>query len=338
MKHKKYKLRFIRNVAICVFALLIVARLLDVMPGFKRNKTEGITNLVIGDEDITEELNNNIFIDENNIVYLSLEDVKELFDNSIIFNKEENQILTTSRTKVATMELNEKYIMVNNTLIDTLGSLRVKNEIVYLPISEMGLVYNIEVHYIPETDIVTIDKLDKQLIKGTIANRTNVKYKMRGFSQTLAEVTEGEQISYYEEDYKGWTKIRTDSGIVGYIKTSVIANQYVIRQDMQQEINAEKINENEVAGWLTIKENSLEIDMLKEYKTRAQVIDTIVSFVLSENAKGVVIYSDLNNENMISFMREVSPRLREMGIYVAIQSKNSKGVQKLKNIVDYIVE
>ena len=209
MKHKKYKLRFIRNIAICVFALLIVARLLDIMPGFKRDKTEGITNLVIGDEDRTEELNNNIFIDQNNIVYMSLEDVKELFDNSIIFDKEYNQIITTSRTKVATMELNEKYIMINDTLKDTLGTLLRKDGIVYLPVSEMELVYNIEVEYIKETDVVTIDELDKNLTRATVAKNSNVKSKMRAFSQTLCEVTQGEQISYYQDEYKGWTKVRT---------------------------------------------------------------------------------------------------------------------------------
>ncbi len=338
MKHKKYKLRFIKNIAICVFALFIVARILDIMPGFKRDKTEGVTNLVIGDEDVTEDLNSEIYVDENEIVYISYEDVKELFDDTITFDEDYNQIITTSRTKVATMELNERYIIINDTLKDTLGTLIKKDGKIYIPISEMELVYNIEVNYTSDTDIVTIDKLDKKLTRATVAKNSSVKSKMRAFSQTLGTTTQGEQVSYYTDEYNGWTKIRTNSGVVGYIKTSNLTNEYVIRQDMEETEKAEIISQHETSGWLNIKDKSFEESMLEEYKSRAQAINSIVNFALSESAKGVIITSDLENINFINFMREMTPRLREIGVSVAIQTDNKDKLNKLKNIVDYIVE
>lgn len=107
---------------------------------------------------------------------------------------------------------------------------------------------------------------------------------------------------------------------------------------MEEKEEAETISEAETKGWLSIKDNSFEEDMLKDYKSRAQVVNTIVNFSLSESAKGMVISSNLDNEYFISFMREVSPRLREIGVAVAIKSDDLSKTKELKNIVDYIVE
>ncbi|MBQ6992245.1 MAG: hypothetical protein IJN50_04990 [Clostridia bacterium] len=338
MKHKKYKLRFIRNIAICVFALLIVARLLDIMPGFKRDKTEGITNLVIGDEDITEKLVNNIWIDENKVVYISYEDIKNLFDNSIIYDENYKQIITTSRTKVATLKLDDNYMVINDTTKNILGKLIRKEGLLYLPISDMELVYNIEVDYIPETDIVTIDEIDKKLTRATIAKNTSVKSKMRAFSQTLEELKTGEQISYYQDSTNGWIKIRTKTGNVGYIKKSIITNEYVVRQEIDREVEAKMISDNEVSEWLKIKEENFKEDMLNNYESRVQSINAIVSFILSENPKGIIIYSNSKSESFIRFMTEITPRLREIGVSVALKSDDINKTKSLKNIVDYIVK
>ncbi len=48
--------KFIRNIIICLIAFMIVSFILNYAPGFKRDKYEGIPNLVINDEDVTENL------------------------------------------------------------------------------------------------------------------------------------------------------------------------------------------------------------------------------------------------------------------------------------------
>ena len=48
--------KFIRNIIICLIAWLIVSFILNYAPGFKRDKFVGITNLIIDDEDVTENL------------------------------------------------------------------------------------------------------------------------------------------------------------------------------------------------------------------------------------------------------------------------------------------
>lgn len=48
--------KFMRNIIICLIAFGVVSFILNYAPGFKRDKYKGITNLVINDEDVTENL------------------------------------------------------------------------------------------------------------------------------------------------------------------------------------------------------------------------------------------------------------------------------------------
>lgn len=48
--------KFMRNIIICLIAWLVVSFILNYAPGFKRDKYEGATNLIINDEDVTENL------------------------------------------------------------------------------------------------------------------------------------------------------------------------------------------------------------------------------------------------------------------------------------------
>ena len=335
---KKLKLRFIRNISICVIALLIVARILDIMPGFKRDKTAGITNLVVGDEDVTEELNSNIYIDENSVIYLSFDDVKEIFDENLTYNEETKQLITTSRTKVAIMNLNENKIIVNDAKLDCLGKIIERDGKIYLPITDLTLVYNIELNYNRDSDIVKVDRLNNQLTKATIAKNAKIKMKMRAFSKTLGEVTQGEQVSYYGTQYNGWVKVRTNSGIVGYIKESNLTNFYEIRQDMEESYKAENISEEETEGWININNDTFKEEMLKDYDSRSAVIKTVLGLVLSQNTKGVKVNLELDEEFNFEFIRELTPRLREYGISTAVFANTNKDTKKVQNIVDYIIK
>ena len=63
MKVKIQKRKFIRNIIIGIIALLVVAFIINIAPGYKRNKYQDVTNLVIGDENVTETLHNPIYKD-----------------------------------------------------------------------------------------------------------------------------------------------------------------------------------------------------------------------------------------------------------------------------------
>jgi len=367
-KIKINKLKFIRNISICIIAVILVAIILNITPGYKRDKYGDVVNLVLNEKNITEKLKNDIYLSEKGVIYLSKTDVKELFDENIYYDERYNQIITTSDTKVANIAINNKQITVNDSTVDMLEPVIKINDEIYIPISDMTLIYNIEVKYIKEKNIVIIDNLDKGMIKADIAEDTEIRYKPRTLSKIVGELKTGDAISCFYTTSKGWREIRTEDGIVGYVKANKITNEYILRQDMKEKNDAKEISiytdndgqkyvDNEkiefvnlysnkevtddLKIWLSVKTDILESvseNLLEDYKKRTCLIDEIVNNAILNKATVVNIECNGNESQEIKkrFIIELAPKLREIGISTSIVLKEENKDDYLK-IVDYIV-
>ena len=218
-KLKLNKMKFTRNIIICVIAVIIVAFILNIAPGYRRNKYNDVINLVLNEKNITEDLKNSIYISENGTIYLSEEDISNLFDPNIYYDKKYNQIITTSNTKVANIVINEKKITINDITQNMLEPVIKINDKIYIPISDMDLVYNISVKYVESTNIVIIDDLNKGLVRADVAEDTKIKYKPRSLSKNIGELKKGDVISCFYTTSKGWREIRTEDGITRIYKS-----------------------------------------------------------------------------------------------------------------------
>lgn len=353
---KAKKLKFMRNVIVGVIALLIAAFIINIAPGYKRDKYKDVVNLIIDEHNVTEDLKNMLYINENKTVYMSEEDVRELFDENIYYDQEYNQIITTSYTKVANIEIEEKQMNVNDSKVNMLDAIIKINDKIYLPISDMELVYNIKIKYIEETNRVVIENLNRGLIKATVTDNASIKFKQRSLSKDAGEVVKGEQVNCYYTTSRGWRQIRTENGTVGYIKANKLDDEYIIRQDMEQKQKAKKIkidlsqnqfnytDENgEVKLWQTINLKSMSNDieeMLKDYKTRTQTIDVVMNLLGGNDIKGININFDGIEDKEVCkrFAIELSPKLREIGITTCVTLTKDMKTKEYENIVDYIAE
>lgn len=353
---KAKKLKFMRNVIVGVIALLIAAFIINIAPGYKRDKYKDVVNLIIDEHNVTEDLKNMLYINENKTVYMSEEDVKELFDENIYYDQQYNQIITTSYTKVANIEIEEKQMNVNDSKVNMLDAIIKINDKIYLPISDMELVYNIKIKYIEETNRVVIENLNRGLIKATVTDNASIKFKQRSLSKDVGEVVKGEQVSCYYTTSRGWRQIRTENGTVGYVKANKLDDEYIIRQDMEQKQKAKKIkidlsenqfnytDENgEVKLWQTINLKSMSNDieeMLKDYKTRTQTIDVVMNLLGGNDIKGININFDGIEDKEVCkrFAIELSPKLREIGITTCVTLTKDMKTKEYENIVDYIAE
>ena len=100
--------KFIRNIIICVIAWIVVSLVLNYAPGFKRDKYADVPNLIINDEDLTENLKHSIYINEDGEAYLAKDDIAQIFDKNIYYDEENKIIITTSNTKTAIIEFFHK--------------------------------------------------------------------------------------------------------------------------------------------------------------------------------------------------------------------------------------
>lgn len=207
VKEKK-KGKFFGKILVTSVFLFVVGTIINIAPNYIQDKLKNRTNLIINNNNVTSSLKHEVIIDEKEIVYISFDDIKNFFDGEIYYDEQYNQIITTSKTKVAAIKIDKKEMYVNSSKVNTYASVMEKEEEYYIPFSEMKNVYNVDIKYSKETDIVTIDSLEKEQKMGNSSKNASVKYKPTTFSKTLDKVKKGESVIVIGEE-KGWYKVRT---------------------------------------------------------------------------------------------------------------------------------
>ena len=351
------KLKFTRNIIIGVVALIIVAFIVNIAPGYKRDKYTDIVNLVIDENNVTENLKNNIYVNENRTIYISEEDIKNLFDENLYYDEKYNQIITTSYNKVAVISINEKKMTINDITTDMKDEIIKINEKIYLPMSDLKSIYNIDTNYINETNRVIIDNLNNGMIKATVAQNVEMNFRQRTLSKKIGQLKKGEEVYCFYTTSKGWRQIRTKTGIIAYIKANMLENERIIRQDTNFDLEAQKIKldlskenilyKDEQTGankvWKNIGSEQINesiINLLGDYKTRTKTINFIIDSLKTNNVNGVNI--DIrhiqNAEIALRFIIEITPKLRDNGITVCVKLNDNIKEEHYNRIVDYIAE
>lgn len=235
--NKKRKGTFILKIIIVAVILLVIALVLHFAYNYLRDDTPDRTNLIINNSNVTNSLKADVYI-ENGVIYLSRGDIANFFDSSIYYDEKYNQIITSSYDKLAAMPIGEKQIEINSSNATIQASVIEKEDTYLIPFSALEDVYNVKVNYSETTNIVTVDSLDRDYNIATATKNSSVKYKPSIFSKTVAKVEQGESyIIANREDYpvpEGWTRVRTEDGILGYVKTNRMGEINTIREAMEE--------------------------------------------------------------------------------------------------------
>lgn len=236
-KKKKTITRILMAILI-IIVLAVIAFIANDYIILDKNKT---TNLIINNRNVTSNLKNEIMIKED-IIYLSKQDIANFFDKYIYEEKKTNQIITTYDKKIAEIGFDENTININGSDKKTYAHAEKENETIYLPISEMKEVYDIEIEYLPDTKVVTMDSKDREQKKAIVNSNVAVKSSTNFIAKTVDRVKKGENVIVVSSE-NGNAKIRTQNGKLGYIKANKLTNEITVREDMHEEKQVEgKIN------------------------------------------------------------------------------------------------
>lgn len=239
MKEKKINKNVIKRVAIVVAMLLVVIVALVIAKNIGKEKTNDTISLIINNRNVTERLKHDIKI-EDDIIYASMDDVKNFFDKYIEI-EETNEIVTTYNNKIASIGFEANKMTVNGSVKKTNACAIKDGETVYLPISEMLEVYNIELKNIENTKTITLDSLDRKQVKATLKSKVSVKSQGKVFSRILDKAQKGSEVIVIDEiEGKNWVKVRTENGKIGYVKTDKLENITTVRE--------EQIKEKQITG------------------------------------------------------------------------------------------
>ena len=342
-KKPKTKLKIL---VIIIAILILIAIAITATYVIKRNYiVEKInqTNLIINNSNVTSSLKKSIY-KENGVIYIAKPDIYNFFDNTIMYDEKYNQIITGSEKKIASLPIDSKQIQVNSSNVTIKSPAKIIDDVAYVPISELSEVYNIKTTYVESKDLVYIDSLDRKQKIATLTKDSNIKYKPTNISATLAKAKAGDTLVIANRsDYpvpNGWTRVRTQDGTIGYIKTNKMGKENTIRQTIQ---SAPKVQGKVSLVW----------DYYSEYvsaPTRNGKIDGVnavsPSFFYMSNESTTKVYTNIGEEGKkyVNWAKENNYKVWPM-ITNSNMSQTSKmlGDYKLREsvinqIVDYITE
>ncbi len=268
-KKKKKIIKTFFTFIIAIFVIFIALIINDYIILDKNKKM----NLIIDNINITNNLKNDVLIEEG-IIYLSKQDIKNQFDPYIYDEKETNQIITTYDKKIAAIGFEKNEITINGSKKKIYAHAIKKDEIEYLPISEMKNVYNIEIENIEETKVITIDFLDKEQKNAIVSSDLAVKDSTNLVAKTIDRVKKGDSVIVVSSD-NGFAKIRTKKGKIGYIKNDKLENEYNVRENL--------LLEKQIDGKVNLKWNP-EIN-----QTELSNVNAIAPLFINIDSKGNLI-------------------------------------------------
>ena len=309
MEENKKKSRSNKNKKILIYAIIIFLVVVFIIIKNNTIKKNYKTELIVSNENITDTLKNEIIIKEN-VVYLSLEDVQKYFDKDLY--QEDNKIILTSTRKIAAIELNKNEIEINGSKVKIQGkAYKTENNIIYLPISDLKNVYDMECTYNLEYQNITIDYKNKKIVKANTTKNVLLKEKPGIFASNLEKIDKDSLVVYISEE-NGWAKIRSQNGNIGYINKAKLTNIVTEREDF-----IEQKQENTNVSF----EQDITSKNIKKYKNRNELIEKILIDAVSKKQKAVkIIYKkDKNSESFKRFIIEATAILKECGISVVIE-------------------
>lgn len=402
MKKRKKKVKFFglkdkyaRRRTFLVIGIILFILLIRFIFGiiFSEKEPENMSFLL--DNEIIN-LKKEIFMDEKGIIYISKEDIEDKFDKTLYYNEAEKELITTFNKHIALLKVDENFMVVNDSNVALKSPMIEKDKTVYLPLSEMGIVYDLEFEYSEKNKCVIADSISKEKSKALALKKFKLKEKPSIFSSKTEKIEQGEYLTVIQ-DSGNYYKVRSSDGNIGYVKKSKLSDLEKIRDNWENEkidvnilkdasnlnkkysdvkLDKQKTNvviptffyvdtnksetkildktnsktedfkkytdwvkENNIEVWATLSNNSEVSNSLRTYNERNKIINDLYYILVEYNFQGVNInfekVDDVNSFNR--FIIELTPRLKELGLKVAVTANKNIDTEKLKDIVDIVI-
>lgn len=248
-KKKNKKLKRLVRIGVLILVIVLLVLLIKFIFGLFKKAPEKVS-LIIGDTKI--ELKKDILVDGDKNIYLSKDDIAYLYDENIYYNPTDKTVITTYNKHIAVLSMNKTTMTINDTAVSINGALKEEKGVLYLPFSDMTDVYDFEYNYDKENKALTVDSTNKGKSTAVVLKKTKLKENTGLFAKKIEKIEKAEIVTVFERGEK-YSKIRTNSGNIGYVKTKTLSENERLRDDFDDEIisNVKILEEyNEVSAEL----------------------------------------------------------------------------------------
>ena len=217
-----------RIALLAIITILILIFLILNLFGDKKHKIPEKISLMLNNEIV--ELQKEMYKEEENI-YISKEDIVKLFDETLYYNEAEKELITTFNTHIALLKVDETFMVLNDSNVELKGCLTEKDNTVYLPLTDLGIVYDVEIEYSDEYNRVILSSTQEEKKQSITLKKANVYEKTNSYSKKI-KTLDIRKYFKFKKQKKKYKKVRTENGNIGYIKESKISNEQTIREKM----------------------------------------------------------------------------------------------------------
>ncbi len=316
LNKKKFIKRIIQLIIIVVLIIILVKFLTPKENTVEQNK------LIVNNVDVTQSLASAIYFDGDNDIYLSVDDIKNIFDENLYCEESTNKIITTCRTKVGALDLSSNILEINTASIVLSKGILEYDSMKYIPLSELSSLYNIEIS--AKENMAIVNSLYNELITAKVTKNISLKEDTSSFSNTIEKIQKDDTIIFIENaEKKGWIKVLTYNGNFGYIKENNITEKTQVRANMDNTELTTKTADLENA--IEINKKDVTAEKLSDFNKRKSLINNLVDKIISKekftinmNLKDV----NIENEKLERFIIELLPRIREIGGVLVVTNNN----------------
>ena len=320
---KNVKGNWIFKIIVVAIVLLAAIFVIKIAGNYKNNDIVGKVNLIINNSNVTADLKQDVFVDENGVIYIAKEDIENFFDNYIYYDEKYNQIITGSSTKIANMVVGENSATVNSAEVKLKSPVIEKENKYFIPFSELKSVYNVDIEYI--NNRVVVDSLDKKYQIATVAKDISIKSKPTSLSRTVDKIKAGDAvvISNRKDDLvkSGWKKIRTSNGSLGYVKEDNLGKINTIRDDMVETSKVEgKVSlaweyfsdygsaperSGAMDGVNVVSPTFFRLEQLGKGNVKENVGTAGINYINWAHNNGLKVWAMISNESMLDTTSEI---------------------------------
>lgn len=320
---KSVKGNWIFKIIVVAIVLLAAIFVIKIAGNYKNNDIVGKVNLIINNSNVTADLKQDVFVDENGVIYIAKEDIENFFDNYIYYDEKYNQIITGSSTKIANMVVGENSATVNSAEVKLKSPVIEKENKYFIPFSELKGVYNVDIEYI--NNRVVVDSLDRKYQIATVAKDISIKSKPTSLSRTVDKIKAGDAvvISNRKDDLvkSGWKKIRTSNGSLGYVKEDNLGKINTIRDDMVETSKVEgKVSlaweyfsdygsaperSGAMDGVNVVSPTFFRLEQLGKGNVKENVGTAGINYINWAHNNGLKVWAMISNESMLDTTSEI---------------------------------
>lgn len=320
---KSVKGNWIFKIIVVAIVLLAAIFVIKIAGNYKNNDIVGKVNLIINNSNVTADLKQDVFVDENGVIYIAKEDIENFFDNYIYYDEKYNQIITGSSTKIANMVVGENSATVNSAEVKLKSPVIEKENKYFIPFSELKSVYNVDIEYI--NNRVVVDSLDRKYQIATVAKDIGIKSKPTSLSRTVDKIKAGDAvvISNRKDDLvkSGWKKIRTSNGSLGYVKEDNLGKINTIRDDMVETSKVEgKVSlaweyfsdygsaperSGAMDGVNVVSPTFFRLEQLGKGNVKENVGTAGINYINWAHNNGLKVWAMISNESMLDTTSEI---------------------------------